>query len=371
MADKTGYFTLQTVDENYYINKVSKSMNALLDWISEHKDKITKEFIIMELDQRNYFNLEYYFNFIDNGEIQYIEIKHQPAENFILYDNGYQEYRPMIGQDRQQLADNAADWWFEINLNSELEDLEYKIDIGDAPIGMTMDEKVEWVAEQTNHMDNETYLNHCDFEIREITPLEAVLFYDYFSHHPDERTIVYDSIFRNREDRVLDTVIQQFNREYDTEYHLGHIIPHKIIPLDISIQGLEDLLDEFAASIVAKELAHELEMTIGQIQEDNEVFHVLIDSELLALGSPLKVDLSSFICLTKDSTRKELIDALIEHLIETTEYLDFETILLQQPTEDPTSLAYQMLVDTIIPNALYATKRMGEWLENIEEKTLI
>lgn len=93
---------------------------------------------------------------------------------YALYDEQMNGFTFTTGETKEEVADYGADWWWDINLDSELEDIEYKYenhydDIQEKHGDISYEQYEEIYLNEIRLEDNIEYLSDRGFEIKEIS----------------------------------------------------------------------------------------------------------------------------------------------------------------------------------------------------------
>lgn len=99
---------------------------------------------------------------------------------YALFDTQLDEYRQISGETLQDVAEDGANWWFDINYDSEIEDLldRYESDedyINELYNVSSYEEFEEKQIKKLREMDNVEYLEDKGFEIRNVSLLEYIV----------------------------------------------------------------------------------------------------------------------------------------------------------------------------------------------------
>lgn len=95
-------------------------------------------------------------------------------KHYALYDEQMNGFTFITGETKEEVAEYGADWWFDINIDSEYEDIMYKYDnhyedIKEEYGELSLDDYELIKFEEIRKEDNVEYLNDRGFEIKEIS----------------------------------------------------------------------------------------------------------------------------------------------------------------------------------------------------------
>lgn len=93
---------------------------------------------------------------------------------YALYDEQMNGFTFITGETKEEVANHGADWWWDINLDSEFEDIDYKYknhyeDIKKEYGELSFEDYELIEFEGIRNEDNVEYLNDRDFKIKEIS----------------------------------------------------------------------------------------------------------------------------------------------------------------------------------------------------------
>lgn len=93
---------------------------------------------------------------------------------YALFDEQMNGFTFITGESKEEVAINGADWWWDINLDSEFDDIDYKYknhyeDIKEEYGELSFEDYELIELEAIRNEDNVEYLNDRDFEIKEIS----------------------------------------------------------------------------------------------------------------------------------------------------------------------------------------------------------
>ena len=93
---------------------------------------------------------------------------------YALYDEQMNGFTFVTGETKEEVAEYGADWWWDINLDSEYEDIEYKYenhyeDIKEVYGELSFEDYELIKFEEIRNEDNVEYLSDRGFKIKEVS----------------------------------------------------------------------------------------------------------------------------------------------------------------------------------------------------------
>lgn len=153
-----------------YIHAFNKPANNRQGWL------LNQEAILEAMEL-----IEFKPVYADESSSQEI-VKFYKDKYYVIYDYQYDGYRDYYGRDKDDLAAEYADRWFEINYESERTEFEYQQSIGKYPKDLSQKEIENILEDQFKKRDNFEYLSEHDFGIQTMNRQRKEALDHYFTN---------------------------------------------------------------------------------------------------------------------------------------------------------------------------------------------